>query len=295
LARISNLQSSSGAFLVLAAATLWGTTGTAQTFAPPGASPLAVGAVRMVLGGAALVLLALLKGGWRDGPRWPILPTLLAVAGVAGYQLLFFAGVARTGVAVGTIVGIGSSPILAGLLAWLVWRQWPGSRWLAATGLAIVGCALLILASSREVQLDLIGMLLAIGAGLAYAVYTLSSKLLLPGRPAHVVTGVVFGLGALCLLPLFWQVEMGWLAQPRGWLVGLHLGLVTLALAYLLFTFGLQRVPAATAVSLTLAEPLTAGLLGIFVVGEQLGSLAGLGIGLLFIGLLILSHRPPSR
>lgn len=293
LARISNRQSTTGALFVLAAATLWGTTGTAQTFAPPGATPLAIGAVRMVLGGAALVLLALLKGGWRSGPRWPILPTLLAVAGVAGYQLLFFAGVARTGVAVGTIVGIGSSPILAGLLAWLVWRQWPGGRWLAATGLAIVGCALLVLAGSREVQVDPGGMLLAVGAGLAYAIFILSSKLLLPGRPAHVVTGVVFGLGALCLLPLFWRVEMGWLAQPSGWLVGLHLGLVTLALAYLLFTFGLQRVPAATAVSLTLAEPLTAALLGIFVVGEQLGPLAWWGIGLLFAGLFVLSYRQP--
>lgn len=293
MAKISNLPSPSGALLVLAAATLWGTTGTAQTFAPPGASPLAVGATRMVIGGAALVLLALLKGGWRGGPRWPILPTLLAVVGVAGYQLLFFAGVARTGVAVGTIVGIGSSPILAGLLTWLVWRQWPGGRWLAATGLAFFGCVLLILAGSREVQVDPGGMLLAVGAGLAYAIFTLASKLLLPGRPAHVVTGVVFGLGALCLLPLFCRVEMGWLAQPRGGLVGLHLGLVTLALAYLLFTFGLQRVPAATAVSLTLAEPLTAGLLGIFVVGEQLGPMAWWGIGLLFAGLFVLSYRPP--
>lgn len=283
---------SSGALLVLTASVLWGTTGTAQTFAPAGVSPLAVGTVRMVFGGIALVALALIKGGWRTGPRWPIWPTLLATAGVAGYQLFFFAGVARTGVAVGTIVGIGSSPILAGLLTWLVWRQWPGRRWLTATLLAILGCTFLILAGSRSVRVDILGIFLAMGAGLAYALFTMASKVLLADRPAHVVTGLVFGLGVLLLLPLWWYLDMSWLLEPRGLLVGLHLGVVTMAAAYLIFTLGLQRVSAATAVSLTLAEPLTAGLLGIFVVGEQLGPFAWLGIGLLFCGLLVLTRQP---
>lgn len=285
------VKPSTGALLVLTASVLWGTTGTAQTLAPPGVSPIAVGTARMVFGGVALVLVALLKGGWRGGPRWPVLPTLLATAGVAGYQLLFFAGVARTGVAVGTIVGIGSSPILAGLLTWLIWRQWPGRRWLAATGLAILGCALLILAGRSGVRVDVLGMLLAMGAGLAYAVFTMASKVLLADRPAHVVTAVVFGLGVLLMLPLWLYLDMSWLAEPRGLLVGLHLGIVTMAVAYLLFTQGLRQVSAATAVSLTLAEPLTAGLLGVLVVGEQLAPIAWLGIGLLFTGLLVLTRQ----
>jgi len=281
---------SSGALLVLTASVLWGTTGTAQTFAPPSVSPLAVGTVRMVFGGVVLVLLAVIKGGWRAGPRWPIRPTLLATAGVAFYQLFFFAGVARTGVAVGTIVGIGSSPIFAGLLTWLIWRQWPGRNWFIATGLALLGCTLLILADNSSVHVNIVGIFLAMGAGLSYAIFTIASKMLLVDRPAHVVTGVLFGLGVLVVLPLWWYLDMSWLAEPRGLLVGLHLGVVTMATAYLVFTLGLQRVSAATAVSLTLAEPLTAGLLGIFVVGEQLGPSAWLGIALLFAGLLVLTR-----
>ncbi len=122
----------SGAWFVLLAATLWGTTGTAQTFAPAGTSPLAVGTVRMVLGGALLAGLMFARGGWRHGGRWPIVPLVLAVLGMVGYQLLFFAGVARAGVAMGTIVGIGSSPIMAGLLTWIVFRTWPGRQWAIA-------------------------------------------------------------------------------------------------------------------------------------------------------------------
>src|SRR5690625_5296771 len=48
--------------LVLLAAMLCGTTRTAQTFAPPAASPLTVGGLRLVLGGGSLLLLVLLRG-----------------------------------------------------------------------------------------------------------------------------------------------------------------------------------------------------------------------------------------
>ena len=280
----------SGAWFVLLAATLWGTTGTAQTFVPTGTSPLAVGTMRMVIGGALLAGLMLARGGWRQGGRWPILPLVLAVVGVVGYQLLFFVGIARAGVALGTIVGIGSSPIMAGLLTWVIFREWPGRQWAIATSLAIVGCSLLI-GGGQDLQVDVGGMLLAVGAGAAYAVYTIASKFLVGERPSHIVAGVIFGLGALLMLPLCFVLDMSWLAEPSGFLVSLHLGVVTLAFAYLMFTIGLKTVSSATAVSLTLAEPLTAALLGIFVVGESLEPLAWLGIGLLFAGLVVLTRR----
>jgi len=280
----------SGAWFVLIAATLWGTTGTAQTFVPAGTSPLAVGAVRVVIGGTLLAGLMVLRGGWRHGVRWPFWPTVLAVAGVVGYQLLFFAGIARTGVALGTIVGIGSSPMMAGLFTWLLFREWPGRHWLLATGLAIIGCSLLI-GGGQSLQVDVGGMALAVGAGAAYAVYTIASKFLVGERPSYVVTGVVFGLSAVVMLPLCWALDMSWLLEPSGLGVALHLGVVTLAGAYLLFTIGLKTVSSATAVSLTLAEPLTAALLGVFVVGESLEPLAWLGIGLLFAGLVVLTKR----
>jgi len=83
--------------------------------------------------------------------------------------------------------------------------------------------------------------------------------------------------------------DMAWLASPRSAAVILHLGLVTAALAYWLFVRGLKRVPVATAVTLTLAEPLTAGLLGLLVLGEPLNSLSFVGIALIFSGLAVLS------
>ncbi len=152
------------------------------------------------------------------------------------------------------------------------------------------GCSLLI-GGGQSIEVDIGGMLLAIGAGATYAVYTIASKSLVGDRSPYVVAGVIFGLGAVMMLPLLWLLDMSWVAKPSGFFVALHLGVVTLALGYLLFTIGLKAVSSATAVSLTLAEPLTAALLGVFVVGEELEPLAWLGIGLLFAGLVVLTRR----
>ncbi len=289
----SRNQRLQGQLFVLFAATLWGTTGTTQALAPSGATPAVIGAVRLAFGGLALLAFAAIRGVLKTGSRWPLLITISAALFQAAYQVCFFAGVARTGVAVGTIVGIGSSPILGGLLGYLGRGERLSRRWVMATFLAILGCSLLIL-SGKEIKIDLLGITLAIAAGGAYAAFTLSSKSLLEDKPPDAVMAVVFCLGALMLSPLFFFSDIHWIVQPRGLLVALHLGLITAAFAYMLFARGLVKVPVATAVTLTLAEPLTAGTLGILVLGEPITPQSFLGILLIFGGLALitLSGRP---
>ena len=109
---MSREGSIAGVWFVLGAALLWGTTGTAQAFAPSGFDPGVIGALRLLVGGIALLGLALYRrelGRLRD---WNWLPLCMAAVFTASYQLCFFAAVARTGVAVGTIVGIGSAPVI---------------------------------------------------------------------------------------------------------------------------------------------------------------------------------------
>lgn len=273
---------------------LWGTTGTAQALAPQGAQPLAIGALRLLTGGMALMIFQYATQGWPifDKGHWQ--PILLAAFCMAAYQILFFAGVKLTGVAVGTIVGIGSSPVLAGLLGQVFRGERPGWRWATATLLAIAGCALLVFTGS-EIKLNPLGILLAVGAGGAYATFSLASKEVLVRYPVQTVMAAVFGLGALLLAPLLLTQDLHWLAQPSGAGVILHLGLFATALAYLLFGQGLKQVPLATGVTLSLAEPLTAGTLGVLVLGEKLTWLAGLGILMIFSGLVLLALPEPSQ
>jgi len=279
---------SRGYWLVLLAACLWGTNGTAQALAPQDAQPIIIGTLRIAVGGLTLLVIAASRRALPDGKHWSFWPTLLGALSMAAYQMFFFAGVARTGVAVGTIVGIGSTPILAGPIGYLVRGERPSRRWMIATALGIIGCAILI-TTGEKIHLDLLGIFLAICAGGSYAIFTTVSKGLLEEHAPEAVMAVTFCLGACFVLPLLFTANLHWLTQPSGFLVILHLGVITAGLAYTLFARGLRLVPVATAASLTLGEPLTAGLLGVLFLHEALTALAVFGILLIFTGLIVLT------
>lgn len=277
-----------GSWLVLAAATLWGTTGTTQALAPAGATPPVIGTLRLLTGGVVLLLIALFQGKLKGPIRLPFKSTLLAAIFIAAYQVLFFGGVSLTGVAVGTIVGIGSCPIMGGLLGAIFRKERPGLSWVIATFMAIVGATLLAL-GDNDVRVNIWGLLMALGAGATYAAFTLFSKDLLDNQPSETVLAVVFCLGALFLTPYLFTADLNWILQPQGLLVAAHLGIITVGVAYSLFGKGLITTPVSTTTTLTLAEPLTAGMLGIFFLGEKISWMAICGIILIFGGIMVLT------
>ncbi len=276
-----------GIFLILGASILWGTTGTSQALAPPGATPLAIGAMRLMIGGIALAFIAYSRGGLRslDYP-----PGLLFISGflVALYQVSFFNSVKITGVAAGTVVGLGSSPFFAGLLDYFIVRKKPGRKWYYSTLLAVAGCSILGFAAG-DINLDRLGLLLALIAGFAYASYALTIKLLIQQKSAEDTTAAVFCLGALLLSPVLFFSDLSWLMELNGWIMILHLGLFATALSYYLFAKGLEYIPVSSAVTLSLAEPLTAALLGIIIVGEKLTLISTCGLLLILSGIFILA------
>ncbi len=265
--------------LVLLSALCFGTTGTAQALGPDGTEPAVVGAARVAVGGLLLAVLA-----WRAGGSWPRLPVLLGALGVAGYQLTFFAAVDATGVAVGTVVALGSGPVFAGLLA----RERVTARWAAATGLAVIGVAVLV-AAGTAAEIDPGGVALALGAGLSYATYTVAAKRLLEHHGPEAVMARLFGLGAVLLAPVLVIEGLGEVGSPGGIALAVYLGAVPTALAYVLFARGLRHLPAGEVATLTLAEPVTATALGVAVLGERPGALAAFGVLLVLAGLAVLA------
>ncbi|RAY13096.1 EamA family transporter [Actinomadura craniellae] len=287
-----------GAGSILLAASLWGTTGTVRALAPEGASPVSVGAARIVVGGLLLVLLASLVGRGAElrrllSSRRARLLLAVGVICVAVYQTAFFAGVARTGVATGTVVTIGSAPAFAGLLSWLTGGDPLSRRWLAATAGAVLGCAALI-GGGQEAGVEPLGVALALLSGLGYAVYaTIASHLIVGGGGDQAVVAALFGGAGLLLLPVLLLGSSGWMLTGSGLLVAGYLGGVTTAVGYVLYARGLRGTPVAVATTLGLAEPAVAALLGLAVLGEDLGGvalvgLAGIGCSLL---LLVLPER----
>ena len=289
----------SGPAAILTAAALWGTTGTASTLAPAGAPPAAVGAAGLAAGG---LLLLLTSRGVRPtlaacthAQRWLL---GLGALAVAGYPATFYPAVARTGVAVTTVIALGSAPVFAGLLAWATGHGRPGARWAAATTAAVLGCGALVLApvlAGHSGPADGMGILLAGLAGLCYACYSLIGRTLIAaGHPAAPVLGAMFGAAGLAVLPILLAAGTGWLGTWRGAAVALHLAACTTFLAYRLFGRGLRSTSAQVATTLTLAEPAVATLLGVAVLGERLPMLSWCGLCVLAAGLACLAI-PASR
>ncbi|MFI9555955.1 EamA family transporter [Nonomuraea endophytica] len=282
-----------GPSAVVGAAVLWGTAGTAGLLVS--ADSVALAAARLVIGGAALALLA--SSELRSALR-PSL--LLGAVAVAAYQLCFFAAISRTGVAIGSVVAIGSGPVFTGLLSWLLHGRRPSARWSAATTAAIAGCAALIAGGGAQAGGQVLsGILFALLGGLVYAYYAVTAaRAISQGLPSNAVMGVLFGGAAVIVLPiLLWQ-GVGWLTTPSSLAAVLYLGLGTTAFAYFLYGRGLRTTPVATAATLALAEPAVAALLGVLVLGERLALLSILGLALLAISLVTVAlpePRPVSR
>ena len=147
---LSSGQRLGGTAGVLIAAILWGATGTAATYAP-GLSPLAVGAVAMGIGGLLQALIAattIIRQRRLIARHWPFL--LTGALAVAVYPLAFYTSMRYAGVTVGTVISIGSAPLLSALIetrldglrltkqwaigALLAWPAWPCCAWRKAAG-----------------------------------------------------------------------------------------------------------------------------------------------------------------
>jgi DME family drug/metabolite transporter len=95
--------------------------------------------------------------------------------------------------------------------------------------------------------------------------------------------------GALLLLPTLLVTDLDGLSSGKGLAMLAWLGLATTAVSYVLFSAGLHRLRSSTVATLSLTEPLTAALLGVAVLGERPGWLAGVGALVLLSGLVVIT------
>ena len=272
---------------VVAAAVLFGTTGTARELGAPDASSLSVGALRIVVGSAALWVFARSWPQWSVLRRWPLV-VVLGGAGVAIYQPAFFTGTARSGVALGTVVALGSGPVFAGLIEWVRFGQRPSRWWAMATAITVVGGALLVFSTGGGGTFDPIGIAAALAAGLGYALYAIAAKVLIDrGVDSTVALAWPFTLGAMLLVPFVVFEPLEWVLTGPGALMLVHLGVVTVGVAYVFYGWGLRSIATSSAVTLTLAEPLTAAVAAAVLLGERLELLGWIGAAVVVAGLFL--------
>ena len=280
-----------GALFVILAGCCWGTSGTLSSLAPAEATPATIGAVRTI--GSSIILLAAIlivdARRFLSGP-WKKFPVLLAGISYAGFQLLFFTAVQMTGAGVAAIVAIGISPAAAGVLGALVFGEKLTMRWYTATCVAVLGTVLLTFGGTVESgSLNIIGVLVAAAAGIAYALEGIGIKLVPHERTSLEVVTAFFLVGALCLFPFLLTPSAAWILTPRGLLISFLLAFVSAALPFFLFATGLRIIGVAKSYTLSLSEPITAWLLSTVILGEKLAPVALFGMGAVISAILLLA------
>lgn len=269
---------------------MWGTTGTALTFVPETVDSFVVAALRLAIGGVVLMVVLAFLGRFKFS-NWPWKHIWIVSLALALFQYSFFTSVRLTGVAVGTVVTIGSSPIFTGLLESIFLRTRPTRQWFVATSLAVIGCALLFL-NKDEVMIHPLGILFALCGGLMFATYSFGNKRIVAKIDTLEAVAIVFVISALLLLPFFFVFSKEGLFTPSGLIAIVYMGVFTTALAYILYSYGLKSIPSSSATTLALAEPFTAAILSVVVVGEMLSRTSWFGVFLLLAGIVILTVQP---
>jgi DME family drug/metabolite transporter len=267
---------------------MWGTTGVVAAGMSTDVSTFAIGSFTMGVGGIILAVFtwpAVHRALSIPEARWWV---LLGGIGVLVYPLAFYAGMRDAGVAVGNTVALGSGPLFAGVIEWLATRRRPTQRWFLALGIAGVGLVLVGIARGGTSEIGLNGVLLALIAGMAYALYSVAgSRVIAAGANFQGSMGAVFGAGALPLLVVL-VVTGGPLVSDFDNLArGAYLALGPLVVAYLLFGYALTRASASLVTLVTLLEPVFATILAVIVLGEVLPPIGWVGIGLLVSGVAV--------
>lgn len=291
----SSREALRGLALIALAAVSWGTTGAVSTVlvSRAGATPLVIGAVRMLIAAVLLVVTARALGGGHHATRGHRARCVLAGVCNAGFQAAYFTSVTLTGIAITALIAICSAPILITALAVLGLGERPSPRLALSVVLGVGGTMLLVIgpgAADGTAPRAAGGVAFALLAGLAYALYVVSAKAAVAHMAPLPVAAWTFATAAVVMAPALLQhgavrqIELGW-----PWL--LYLGAVTTAGAYAAYTAGLRHVPAAAAGVAALLEPLTATLLGVLVFDERL-SLTGWVGAMLLLGALVLVALP---
>jgi drug/metabolite transporter (DMT)-like permease len=287
-----------GYLLAASAATMWALNGSLARFLlDDGVSAPHLSEMRSAVSWLLLlVVLAVfsrdqLKIAREDVPKM----AWLGIAGLAAVHAFYFFAIERLAIGVALVIQY-LGPLL--LLVWLrVFhkRRLARSLW-AAVGVSVAGCFLVVEAYDAS-RLDLIGLLAALAAAFAFAVYLVASERAGHRYAPH--TTLVWGFG---FATLFWLVvrppwTFPWheFESPRNLAIGvLGVALIGTLIPFLLMLAALRHLPATRASVVATLEPVLAALIAWPVHDEALGPPQILGGLIVVAAVLWVQAHPPS-
>ena len=159
---------------------------------------------------------------------------------------------------------------------------------LLALLLTIVGCACVCGVFSGGLSVTVPGILLGLGAGFFYALYSIFGRYALAHYSSMTVTVWTFLFAGPASLVLLRPADVKALTEPHMWVLAVGLVVFSTVLPYILYTWGLAWVEPGRAAIMASLEPVVASLAGVLVFGEPMGPLTLAGILCVLAGVYIL-------
>ena len=284
-----------GLLLVVAATSMWSTSGTfiALVKRSTGISAQGLAFWRdlttflCLFIGARLIQPAWLRVDRRDLPRL----AAMGAVGIGGFHILWNLSVELNGVPVATVLQY-NAPVFVAIVSWLLWREqfrWPK---LVAIGLALAGTVIISDPSSLgAAPITPLGLLVGLGTSIAFGAFALIAKQLVGSYSRWTVLLYVFGFGMLATVPFQFSAPLVpvW---PLPWVgVGAFVGLILLTtiVGFGLYAAGLRRLPASVATLVATMEVPFAAVVAYFVLNEKLNTWQMLGAALIVAGVILVS------
>lgn len=283
-----------GPGLIILAGIFWGSMGLfVRTLRRYGFSSIQITSVRLTFAAVFFVLLVL----WKDPKGFRIrlkdIPLFLGlgIVSVLFFTVCYFTAIDMMPLSTAAIL-LYTSPIWVMLLSILVFREKLSGRKLLALILAFGGCVFVSGISGGGLSAE--GLLVGLGAGLGYGLYSILGTIALRRHSPFTVTAYTFLIAAVgswfISHPMDILSKLSAAPSPVGLFFFFILtALVTAVVPFLSYTLGLQTVEASKAAILATIEPLVATVLGILAFNEALTLSAFLGILLILSAVVILN------
>lgn len=189
-----------------------------------------------------------------------------------------------------------TAPAFVTILSYLFLKEKMDATKILSVFATIAGCVLVAGVNlNATAAIRPIGVLIGLGAGFGYALYTIFGKFALKKYPTFTVTLYTFMVASLVLLPVthLWD-KWNLLISGEIVLYGIGLGLFPTVIAYLLYTKGLEKVEGSKAAIIATVEPVVATILSVFLYAEGFGAIQAVGTILILMSVLLI-NRPIKK
>ncbi len=213
------------------------------------------------------------------------------------FNLCYLQCIAVTGMSVAAVL-LYTSPIFVMLFSLVLFKE----RMTRAKGIALLlafgGCVLVTgIIGDNGRTLTLMGILLGLGSGLGYSLYTVFGHYGVARYNSLTVTAWAFLFGTLGVLPFVdFEHMLGVMASsPFALALILLCGLVINVLPYICYTYGLAKMEGSKAAILACLEPVVATIVGVLVYSEPITVTSTLGIILVIAAVGVLNRDLGQR